>query len=335
MSDGMDWIGWMNRVESAKRSFAALINASPEEIAVMPSLSLAASAVATALQYTSDRNKIVTTEMDFPSIGHVWLAQRSRGAQVAFVPSVNHDIPPDYYEQYVDEQTQIVSVAHVAYYNGLKQDIKQIASIAHANGAKIFVDAYQSAGCTAIDVKEMDIDFLAAGAQKYLLGLPGIAFMYVKRGVANDMRPTVTGWFGRVNPFSFEIKTLDYADGARRFDTGTHPMINAYAAHAAIDIILQTGMDRIEPYLAELSSFAVAYAEEKGLSISSPRDMQRKAANTAFHCKNAPEIELKMRERGIIVSARNDVIRIAPHFYNTKEDVAVAIDTFAELIKRA
>jgi selenocysteine lyase/cysteine desulfurase len=331
LAEGMDWMGWMDRVEKAKQSFATLINASLDEIAVLPSLSLAASAVASALQYSSSRNKIVTTEMDFPSIGHVWLAQESRGAQVSFVPSENNDIPLEYYEQYVDEHTLIVSMAHVAYYNGLKQDLKEISSIAHAKGAKLFVDAYQSAGCVAIDVKEMDVDFLAAGAQKFLLGIPGIAFLYVKKELANELQPSITGWFGRIDPFSFDVKSLDYAEGARRFDTGTPAMINAYAAHAAMELINQTGISQIESYLLELSSFAISYADEKGLIIASPKDLKRKAANTAFQCANASMIEMKMRERGIIVSARNDVIRIAPHFYNKKEEIAIAIDTLVEL----
>lgn len=331
LAEGMDWMGWMDRVEKAKQSFATLINASLDEIAVLPSLSLAASAVASALQYSSSRNKIVTTEMDFPSIGHVWLAQETRGAQVSFIPSENNDIPLEYYEQYVDERTLIVSMAHVAYYNGLKQDLKEISSIAHAKGAKLFVDAYQSAGCVAIDVKEMDVDFLAAGAQKFLLGIPGIAFLYVKKELAKELQPSITGWFGRINPFSFDVKSLDYAEGARRFDTGTPAMVNAYAAHAAMELINQTGISQIESYLSELSSFAISYAEEKGLTIASPKDLMRKAANTAFQCVNASMIEMKMRERGIIVSARNDVIRIAPHFYNKKEEIAIAIDTLVEL----
>lgn len=331
LTEGMDWTGWVHRVEMAKQSFATLINASSDEIAVLPSVSLAASAVASALQFTTRRNKVVTTEMDFPSIGHVWLAQQSRGAQIAFVPSENNEIPIEFYDRCVDEQTLIVSMSHAAYYNGLKQDLKQISSIAHDKGAQLFVDAYQSAGCVAIDVKEMDVDFLTAGAQKYLLGIPGIAFLYVKKELADELQPSITGWFGRIDPFSFDVKSLDYAEGTRRFDTGTPPMINAYAANAALELINQIGVNRIESYLNELSSFAVSYGQEKGLTIASPLDLKRKAANTAFHCPNASLIEMKMRERGVIVSARNDVIRIAPHFYNKKEEVAIAIDLLYEL----
>lgn len=333
-SDGMYWTGWMERVEQAKSAFAQLINASPDEIAVLSSVSESASSIASALSFTQVRNKIVTTEIDFPCIGHVWLAQVSRGANVSFIPRKDHMIPLEYYEQAVDSHTVITSVPHVSYYNGFKQDLKQIASIVHNKGSYLFVDAYQSAGSVAIDVKEMDIDFLATGLQKYLLGIPGIAFLYVKKEIANQLKPVVTGWFGRVNPFDFDVKRLDYAEGARRFETGTPPIVNAYAAYAAIEMLLNIGVEKIEAYLKTLSRAAILYAEQKGLTVISPKNVDQKAANTAILVGQAAEIEYKMKERGYIVSARNDVIRIAPHFYNTEEEVLAAIDTLSDLVKK-
>ncbi len=328
---GMDWNLWMDKVEEAKGHFARLINASVEEIAVLSSVSDCASSVATALDFSGKRNQIVTTEMDFPSIGHVWLAQQKRGAQIQFIPAAESVIPLEYYSQTVNEQTLITSIPHVSYYNGFKQDVRQIAKIVHEKGSHLFVDAYQSAGSVKIDVKEMDIDFLAAGVQKYMLGIPGIAFLYVKGELAEKLEPVVTGWFGRVNPFAFDIKQLDYATGARRFETGTPPMVNAYAAAASIGMLGDIGVQRIEAYLQSLSSVAIAYAEEKGLRVMSPLDMNQKAANTAIYIPQASKAEAILKEKGIIVSARNDVIRIAPHFYNTEQEVKAAIDALADL----
>ncbi|WP_420998571.1 aminotransferase class V-fold PLP-dependent enzyme [Brevibacillus sp. H7] len=329
----MDWMLWMERVEQAKARFAALINASPDEVAVLSSVSECASAVASALDFTRGRAGIVTTEMDFPTIGHVWLAQERRGAQVSFIPEHHHTIPLEYYTRAIHEQTLITSISHVSYYNGFKQDVKQIASIVHEKGAYLFVDAYQSAGSVPIDVKEMDIDFLAAGAQKYMLGIPGIAFLYVRKELANQLEPTITGWFGRINPFAFDIKQLDYAHGARRFETGTPPMISAYAANAALEMLNAIGVDKVETYLQALSSKAVSHAREKGLTVLSPMEVEQKAANTAIYVPQAGKAEALMKEKGFIVSARNDVIRIAPHFYNTEEDVVAAIDTLASVLK--
>ncbi|RNB73125.1 aminotransferase class V-fold PLP-dependent enzyme [Brevibacillus panacihumi] len=328
---GMDWMRWMAEVEEAKTQFAKLINAEPEEIAVLSCVSECASSIASAFDFAGKRNQIVTTEMDFPSVGHVWLAQEKKGAQVKFIPSQESVIPLAYYEQFVNEQTLITSIPHVSYYNGFKQDLKKIAEIVHGKGSYLFVDAYQSAGSVAIDVKAMDVDFLATGMQKYMLGIPGIAFLYVKKEVAEKLEPAVTGWFGRTNPFAFDIRCLDYAAGARRFETGTPPMINGYAANAALRLLHEVGVERIEAYLSDLSETAVTYAGERGLTVVSPKEKSQKASNTAIYIPQASKAEALLKERNVIVSARNDVIRIAPHYYNTEAEVKAAIDALAEV----
>lgn len=150
--------------------------------------------------------------------------------------------------------------------------------------------------------------------------------------MADTLVPKVTGWFGQSNPFLFDVKHVEYAAGARRFDAGTGPMINGFAAKAALDIILEVGMDSIEPYLKSLSEFALNYSNEKGLQIRSPLDITKKGASTAIYVENAHAVELEMKKRGVIVSSRNDVIRIAPHFYNTKDDIQKAIDILKEVI---
>jgi selenocysteine lyase/cysteine desulfurase len=330
-TEGMNWPLWLERIGQSKAAFARMINASPEEIAVMSSVSDISSSIASALDFSGKRNRIVTTEMDFPSNGHVWLAQRKRGAVVRFVPQVNHMIPQHAYEPLIDNDTMLTAVPHVSFYNGFKLDIKKIAEIAHSKGSYLYVDAYQSVGSVAIDVKEMDIDFLAAGAQKYLLGIPGIAFLYVRRTLAEQMEPLNTGWFGRVQPFAFDIKQLDYASGTRRFETGTGPIINAYAVHASLEMLNGIGVPVIESYLKTLSNLGVVYAKSKGLVLNSPESPDDRASTIAVRIDNASEMEGKLKERRIIVSARNDVIRIAPHFYNTEEDVCTAIDELVRL----
>lgn len=224
--NGMDWIGWMNKVNEAKIAFARLINASPDEIAVLSSVSDAASSFAASLDYIGNRKKVVTTDIDFPCIGHVWLAQERRGAHVSFLTDRNNEIHLEQYEQAIDETTLVTSVPYVSYYNGFIQDVKAISEITRKNGSLLFIDAYQAAGSVPIDVKEMGIDVLATGAQKYLLGVPGICFLYVNKDLANRLYPPTTGWFSRVNPFAFNQRLLDFADGTRRFDTGTPMMIN-------------------------------------------------------------------------------------------------------------
>ena len=329
---GMDWIGWMEVVNAAKAEFGRLIGADADDIAVLSSVSDIASSLASALDFPATRNRIVVAEIDFPSIGHVWLAQQQRGAQVVFADAQpGQVVEPDRYAALIDERTRLVSVSHVSYYNGFTQDIGAIARATRRHGALLFVDAYQSAGAVQIDVKRDGIDMLASGAQKYLLGCPGLAFLYVRRDLVPALEPRNTGWFGRVNPFAFDIRTLDYAPSARRFDTGTPPMINAYAAHAGLKLLNSLDGALVEQYLRHLSSVAIEEARALGLSVASPTDLRVKASNTAIRVPDATALEARMAEAGYIVSARNDVVRIAPHFYNTAEDITGAMRTLAKL----
>lgn len=326
LENGMDWAGWMTAVGQAKAEFAKLINATPQDIGVMSCVSDIASSVASALQFPAEKNRIVVGEIDFPSLGQVWLAQQGRGARVDFVAADEHHcIPVDTYAAAIDARTALVSVSHVSYYNGFRQDIGTIARLARNQGALLFVDAYQSVGSVRIDVVRDGIDILACGAQKFLLGCPGIAFVYVNKDVANRLAPTNTGWFGRVNPFAFDIRGLDYAEGAARFDTGTPPMINAFAARAGMGMLNALDMGQVEAWLRHLSEVTLAEAAALGLRVASPTDLAHKSATTAVCVDNAGAVEKQMAAAGFIVSARNDVIRIAPHFYNTEQDVVSAL----------
>lgn len=324
--DGMDWGKWMEVVQEAKQQFAMLIGAEVDEVAITSSVSEAISAIVTALSYKKGKNQLVTTEIDFPTVGHIFLAQQKYGAEVIFIPSVNNEIPIDFYEKYITEKTILTTVSHVSYYNGFKQDLNSIANIVHEKGSLLLVDAYQSAGSVPIDVKATDIDILVAGAQKYLLGVPGIAFVYMKKNLANQLEPRVTGWFGQENPFAFQIKNLNFADGVRRFETGTPPVVNAYAANAAIKVLHDAGLENVYSYLEELSRYTVDYGQEKGLQIASPVAVAKKNPTTAFKVGDGTYIESQLKQSGIIVSARHDVIRIAPHLYNTKDDIKMAVD---------
>jgi selenocysteine lyase/cysteine desulfurase len=327
-TSGMDWDAWVGEAQRAKQAFARLINASTDEIAIFSSVSEAASAVASAIDFTGPRRTVVVTEAEFPTIGHAWLAQARRGAAIRWVPIRDGSIDIGAYDA-------LLSVCHGYYLNGFTQDLAALATRAHASGAVCFVDAYQTLGALPVDVRASGVDFLAGGNLKFLMGIPGIAFLYVRRDLIARLEPTVTGWFGRASPFAFDAKQLDWPATASRFDTGTPPIINAYIARAGMEMITSIGVDRIREWLEILGQRLIDGGRARGLSLHGTTDMSHKTATTAFIVPDAHAAELAMRSRGVLPSARGPVIRLAPHFYNTLDDIDTALDVLASVLPTA
>ena len=330
---GMDWDAWMAEVALAKNAFAKLIGAAPSDVAVFGSVSAAASAVASALDLDGDRQRIVVSGMEFPGVAHVWLAQARRGAQVCRVPVHNEGIDPRDYDALINENTALVSACHGWYVNGFVQDVARIAARANAAGALSFVDAYQTLGAVPVNVRDLGVDFLTTGTLKFLMGVPGIAFMYVRPEIVESLHPTATGWFGRVDPFAFDAQTLDWAPNASRFDAGTPAVVNAYIARAGMEIIDDVNPARIRAWHEVLARRMIDGGRARGLALHGTDDVSHKTATTAFVVPDSHAVEAAMRARGVLPSARGEVIRLAPHFYTTLDDVDCALDTLADVIR--
>ena len=329
---GMDWETWIAEVELAKRAFATLINASPDEIAVFSSVSEATSAVASAIDFSA-RRTVVVTEAEFPTVGHVWLAQARRGARVRWIPVSAGAIDVAEYDRCIDDDTAVVSACHGYYLNGFMQDLGTLATRAHAQGALLYVDAYQTLGAVPVDVRAMDVDLLASGNLKFLMGVPGVAFLYVRSELITTLEPAVTGWFGRVDPFAFRVKELDWPSAARRFDTGTPPVINTYIARAGMELINAIGVANIRAWLEVLACRLMEGGRARGFTLHGTADLARKTSTTAFVVPDAHAVELAMRQRGIVCAARGPVIRLAPHYFNSVEDVDTSLDALASIVR--
>lgn len=333
---GMDWDTWCHEVDLAKAEFAKLINAEPEEIAIAASVSDLVSSIANSLDYTGKRRKIVVTDAEFPTVDHIWLANQRHGALVDFIPvNEEHQIDISEYEKHIDENTLLTSITQVYYLNGFKQDIQAITDIAHEKGSLILVDAYQSLGTDPVDVKKMKIDIFVSGCLKYLFGVPGAAFMYVNKDLINSLKPSVTGWFGQTNPFLFQTRYNDWSNTASRFDTGTPPVLTAYAVKAGMEIVNEVGPARIKDRIDMLSARALQGCLDRGLTTISPFDVRKKGGTTAIVCSHKVDshtMEQLLRQRNVIGSGRGDVIRIAPHFYTKPEEIDYALDMIKAIL---
>lgn len=316
----------MARLEEARGHFAKLIGAEPDEIAVLSSASEAIAGVATALPYVPGKEGIVYADTDFPTVGHIWQAQEMFRDHICCIPSTEGEVTLEQYEEHVTENTALIMVSHVNYTNGFQQDLKSIAHIAHRNQALLFVDAYQSAGMITIDVEAMGIDMLVAGARKYMLGIPGVAFLYISKERIERFKPRLTGWLGQESASRFDIAHPVPAAGARRFETGLPSFISIFAANAALKLLLEIGVTNIQTYMNELLDFSIEYGRSKGLHIRIPDGGGTLPSLLAVEVADVSAVERRLRSRNMIVSARKDVIRVAPHFYNTAEEVRRVLD---------
>jgi selenocysteine lyase/cysteine desulfurase len=184
-------------------------------------------------------------------------------------------------------------------------------------------------GSEPFDAPASGADFVASGNLKFLMGIPGIAFLWVRPGIAARVRPAITGWFGRENPYAFDATTLDWGAGARRLDTGTPPIMEAYVARAGMAWLREIGLDAIGAWTSTLGQRCVEGAIERGLTVLGPTDPTRRAPTTAIACDDSHAVEATLRAQQIIASARGPAIRLAPHFYNTTDDVDQALDALA------
>jgi selenocysteine lyase/cysteine desulfurase len=312
------WNDWIEAYEAMRTEFARFINAHPDEIAVLTSASAGINVVANGVQFT-ERSKVVMGEYEFPTMGQIWLAQQARGAQIEFLQGVNNSIPIEAYERSIDKRTAIVPLTHVSFLNGFRSDVAAVTRLAHDRGSTVFLDGFQDCGTRPIDVKAMDVDFYVTGTLKYLLGPPGLAFLYVKRSVIESLKPTLTSWMAQRDAFAYNTRKLDPASEARRFEGGSPSMPNIYAARPALDLLVSIGMQNVAAQIAQLTR---AFQQgTRALGIVSKTDDLSVGPLVVLRSTDPAALVAKLTERGVVVSARLDGVRFSFHVYNNLADV--------------
>ncbi|ALG09556.1 aminotransferase class V-fold PLP-dependent enzyme [Kibdelosporangium phytohabitans] len=324
---GAPWDAWMGEVAQARRRFAALIGAADDEVAMVPCASDGAYQVASTQDWSA-RPVVVTTDMEFPSIGHVWLAQAARGAQVVHVPERGATVDADELVAAIDERAALVSIPAASYRNGARMPVVAAVARAREAGAKVFVDAYQATGVLPVDVRELDCDYLVSGALKYMLGLPGVAFLYVRDGIADDVPPQLTGWFGRVDPFGFDPRTADFPANARRFETGTPAIPSVYAANAGMRLLSRVDVHEVGRHVTGLAASTAERLLGAGERLWLPESPI--GPQVALVDDNPDRLAAYLAERRIITAPRGAVLRLSYHYYNNESDVDALCSAIAD-----
>jgi len=328
--NGAEWEFWVERNEAARAAFAGLLHATPDEVAVTTSVSQAVSAFVSALDFTGERNRIVISDYEFPTVGQIAHAQALRGAEVVRVlAQPDGSIPPERFAQSVDERTALVCCTTVSFRTGHRHDISSIAEVAHASGALVLADSYQAVGALELDVRSLGADVVTGGTVKYLLGSAGLAFMWVRGSLAASLLPTQTGWFADEDIFAMSIADYSPHATARRFDSGTPPVPSLYPGVAGVRLIAEAGVPAIEAHVGSLVDRLLVGLDELGATVVTPRERSGRGPLVCVASTDPNALVAALAAQRIVTSTRDLNLRISLHLYNVEEDVDRILDALA------
>lgn len=321
------WDTWLPLVTSVGDLVGAIMNAPAGSVMMQPNVSVAESMLISCLEFHGRRNKIVYSDLEFPTVHYNWQAQASRGARIHIVPTDGVHVDTQAMLDAIDETTLAVPISHVTFRSAHIVDVAPLVEKAHRVGAMVFLDVYQSMGTVPVDVRALNVDAAVGGSVKWLCGGPGAGYLYVRPESAERLRPKMVGWFSHARPFDFDMGQLAFAQGAWRYAGGTPNPPGLYAARSGIEIIREIGVESIRRRNAELTALAVRRANELGLRVNAPVDPVRRGGHVSVDFEGAREAADELIKRRFIIDYRpNAGIRIAPHFYSTEDEVEAVFE---------
>lgn len=314
------WGAWVGKVEEYRAMAGRFLGVDGENVAVVSCASEGVFQVLSSLDWSGERNRLVTSDLEFPSVGNVLRAQGGR-IEVVNVAGFEAALHAENWIPLIDERTKLVSIPLVSYLNGTRPELDRVIEHARRMGALVLVDAYQGAGVVPFSAAELDCDFLVTGNLKYMLGLPGIAMLYV-RDCVNVERPAgLTGWFGRVDPFNFDPGLVDYPQNARRFEMGTHPIPSAYAGVAGLEMLERVDPGAVWGHVVELRERLASELGSLGWKLDYPEDPAHRGPQVALLVDDPDGLAARLAEHRIGTSPRGLRLRLSLHGYSSNRDI--------------
>ena len=315
---------------------ARILGGAPASVQIQPNASIAMATVASCFDFKSgSRNKVVTTALDFPSMEYFWDAQRQIGAKIEIVPATNGvSVPLERILEAIDTSTALVALSHTSYRSSWRVDARAIAERAHAKGALVLLDVYQSAGVVQLNAADWNVDFLIGGTIKWLCGGPSCGYLYVRPDLQRDLRPRLTGWVAHDSPFEFAHAPLRYAKSVRRFAQGTPSIPALYSAIPGLEIIESVGVTEIAAESQRRTQSMIEFASDRGWTVNTPLEKDQRGGSVMIGVENAQLMAEQLAERRVFVDWRPGAgLRVSPHFFNTDEEIEEALNILAGLIK--
>ena len=322
------WYGpWWETIEDLRGRVARFLGTNPAQLAFLPSTSAALSVIAESVEYER-RNRVICTELDFPTLAYQWLAKPN----VELVVLKSDDgiqVELQKFADAVDDRTAFLATSHVFYTTGYVQDLDALAEIAHRAGAYILIDGYQGPGQVPVSLGASEIDFYTTGPLKWLCGGPGLSYLYVREELIHKLQPRITSWFAAKDQFDFNLEHLVRHDDARRFELGTPALPTIHTALGGQEIIDEIGIDAIYERNRMLTAHLITQALKSGFKLTIAPNPDDRSAIVMIRHGDPPEAVARLTERGIIVDHRPGHVRVSPHFYNTTDEIDRCINVLS------
>ena len=341
---------WLGALDDLRADFGAIVGVPGDQISLAPNVSTALAVAASALDPvhrgdratlerlaatglvvgSAPRRRVVTTALDFPTIGHQWLARAPLGVELVVVPSPDGlTIPLEAFAAAIDERTALVATGHVLFTTGAVTDVSALASLCHERGSLLLVDAYQATGILPTDLAASTVDIYVSGTLKWLFGGPGTAFLRVRPELHDALVPTTTGWFSSARQFAFAIDELELAPDGRRYELGTPSVPSAAIARGGTELVREIGVGRLGERTRDLGQLLIGLAEKAGLTVRAIRDPDRRGGIVAIAVDDPKPVVDALATEGIIVDYRPGIVRCSPAFYNTEDEVRLFVERLA------
>ena len=326
------WTGWLEQIRATAALLEGLFGAPAGSVALGPNVSVLAGQVLSCFDWSGERSRLVTTDLEFPTCDYLYRAQETLGAKVEAVPSRDLTVDLDRLLEAIDPQTALVAVTHVAFRSSALLDAAAVVARAHEVGALVMLDTYQSAGTVPIDVEALGVDLMVGGSVKWLLGGPGTGYLYARPEVAATLAPRLVGWFGHQAPFAFEPSPIAFAAGAGRFVTGTPNVAAHVMAAEGYRIVAEAGVEAIRAKSQRQVARLIDGFQAQGAQVRGPADPARRGGSVVVDFDGAEQVTAALIARGYTCDYRPGAgLRLGPHLYTTDDECDAVVAEVAAL----
>jgi kynureninase len=327
--------GWWEMAVSVGDKIAPLIGAGRGEISLHQNVTTTQAVVSSCFDFRGPRNKVVMTELEFPSIQYFYNEQRRVGARVETVPTtdpVRFDL--DKFLAAIDETTLLVPISLVLFRSAFIVDARAIIERAHRVGAHVILDVFQAAGALPFDLRELGADFAVGGVLKWLCGGPGVGYLYVREDLRKRFLPALTGWSAHRRPFAFETGAIDAREDSFRYLNGTPHIPALYACQPGLEILNKAGIEAIRAKSIGMTTRLLEGAKARGWRVNTPENPQERAGTVSIDCPHAYEVSCELLARDVLIDYRPKAgVRVSPHFYNRENECDYAIAQIEDILR--